>query len=304
MEVAWMSRFKVPSRSQETTEHAEIVSQVNFATNAILKLMADHCSRLPDSQEALPDLLLMKGIENLFRLEKTKHKDGEDNLREALNMRSSSQVYAWLAFSSVFKLGEKISEFSQSDREETEFFARRAIEIDPNNALSLSLCAHVFSFVLNDTEFASDLLDKSLKINPMHAISWDLFSVLHAYIGKPEVGLKCAKWARRIGEYSPYAYFYDASCCINAALTGRHEEAVQFGQHALSVRPNFKPPLRYMIASAGYLDDRRYTKKLVDQLLEREPDFSAREFLSSRHLRLTAEQKTHLDKGFRRAGLS
>jgi tetratricopeptide (TPR) repeat protein len=301
--VEFQAEAPMPYGHMASNANADLISKIHLLSEMLHRAMQRLAERMDwDGREAAR-LLTFVALDDMFSISPERLGRAEAALVQAGAAEASGQNLAWRAYLSTFKLGQKMPRFSEANVAESEALARRALELDGHNPLTLALCAHVFSFVLKDHDHATDLYVKSLRLNPNRALTWDLFSVLHSYVGQPETGLKCAKWAREIGAYSPYSYFYDTSCCMNAALAGHHDEAVAFGIKALNSRPNFSPALRYLVASAGHLRQPDKAAFWAERLLRLEPGFTAEQFLGGQHLRLDRNQTDMLRQGFDMAGV-
>ena len=143
--------------------------------------------------------LTFLALDDMFGISNERLSRAEKLLLQAGKLSPTSQNQAWRAYLATFKVGQRTGYFSTADFDECEMLARRAMELDTSNALTLALCAHVLRICFKNHDFATDLLVKSLTLNPHRALTWDLFAVLHSYTGQPQKGLRCAKWARAIG---------------------------------------------------------------------------------------------------------
>ncbi|MFC3324738.1 hypothetical protein [Mesorhizobium cantuariense] len=300
--VEFQTTIPVATSVSRVRGDAMVLAKVNLTVDMLLKCLQRMSARAQADPAEAARIMIFSAVDDLFGITGDRLVRAEASLRQAMALAPMAQTYAWLAYLSTFKLGQKTVVFSVSDIDEAEALARRALELEPNNALTLALCAHVFSFILHNHDYATDLYVRSLTLNPHRPLTWDLFSVLHSYLGQPEVGFKCARWAATIGAFSPYSYFFDTSCCMNASLSGNHFDAVEFGTRALNARPNFSPALRYLIPSLGHLRAREGASMRLQCLLRAEPDFSTENFLQGQHLQLKKEQLDLLRRGFSLAG--
>lgn len=303
-EIEWQATFPVSNNTSNLERDPGLYSRISWAVEAAVRLFQKYSRNLTSEPNIQAQYLIFSAIDDLFGIDSERLKRAEKDIRRSLELMPHSQTLAWLAYLSTFKVGQNIVRLDQGDIEEIESIACEALTLDSNNPITLALCAHVFNFVLLKQEYAIELFTKSLSINPNRPLTWDLFSVLHCYDGKPEIGLKCAQWARELGSFSPYTYFYDTSCCMNAALGGQHEKAVQYGIRALNAQPKFAPALRYVVTSLGQLRSERDTQMWVEKLIKVDPKFSTDQFLQGRHLHFTSEQIDRLRNGFARAGVN
>lgn len=284
-------------------EDIGLLRAVNNASEVLYALFARADGELRNRPDLQARQLLLSAVDDLFDIGKERLFRAEARIRQSLALAPSSQASAWLAFASTFKVGQKHAELARADVEEVEYLVRRALELDPANSLSLTLCGHVVSYLFRNPEDAAELFVKALALNPNRALTWDLFSVLHSYSGRPDLGLKCAEWARHIGLHSPYGYYFDASCCISASLAGRHDEAVAHGRRALAGRPNFNPVLRFLVSSLGHLKRPGEAQIHLARLRTLEPAFSIGSVLQGDHAPMQARHRDDFLAGLRGAGV-
>jgi tetratricopeptide (TPR) repeat protein len=289
--------------STPISRNPHILSQVNFATDAIQNIYRRTMVLPLDSPEATARLLVLSAIDDMYDLSRERHEQAEARIKKSIELAPSAQAYAWLAYLQTFKVGQCFAPRSPAITEEAERAFRKAMELDPNNSLSLTLCAHVNLFVLNNRDRAEDLVQRSLAINPNRPMSWDIYSVMYAYNGQPDIGIKYANWASSISEYGPYAFFLDTGKCMNYTLAGEFENAVTHGYKALKARPNFLPALRYTAISLGNLGRIEEAGKLARDMRRIDRNISAEAIVGSAFFNLSDEQKAILRIGLKRSGI-
>jgi tetratricopeptide (TPR) repeat protein len=134
-------------------------------------------------------------------------------------------------------------------------------------------------------------------------LAWDLYSVLHAYIGRPKTGLQCALFARHLGAHSLYRYYFDTSCLITASLLGRHEVAIRHGEAVLEDRPGFNSVLRFLTASYSHAGDLPKAEAMRQRLLRVEPSFSIETLRDARYPGLDTSSGQYFLRGLKKAGI-
>ena len=189
---------------------------------------------------------LRSAIQDMFELGAQDLDHAALELRKLLPGKFGAIAGAWLAFLSTFRVGQRFVRDDGPLHEEARFLITRALERDPDNALIKALAGHVHSYLLGNQMKAVELFEQSLRLNPTRALAWDLYSVLHAYMGLPDAGLKAAQFGRHLGALSPYRYYFDTSCLIAASMAGQHEIAVEYGESVLRERPEFNSVLRFL----------------------------------------------------------
>jgi tetratricopeptide (TPR) repeat protein len=199
----------------------------------------------------------------------------ERMLAEAYALDPKSTYLGWLLFVFCTRLGESWVRRSPEFHDQVREHARRAIETDSFNPITLALTAHTYSFFFHEYPYALELLDRAVTINPAQSICWDLRALTLGYLGDVELGYKDAMRARALCGPPPYRYLIDTTCCILSTLNGRFEEGIEHGKRVLAQQPNYMPALRYTAACYGHLGQWAEAARTVDFLRKREPNFSA-----------------------------
>ncbi|PKA44946.1 SARP family transcriptional regulator (plasmid) [Rhizobium sullae] len=212
------------------------------------------------------DGLLIDAVNAIFRLSRGDLDNAERRLEEQIQYQPRSSTFAWLSFIRTFQVGQRFNALDAHLIEEAQVYARKALELDPQNSVSLALVGHVHSFLFGEYDYAANLFEKSIRLNPALPLSWDLYAMLHCYAGQPDKAVAMARWVQELGVYSPHRYYFDTTKCIAAALAGDHAAAIAAGEEALRSRPNFNSLLRYLASSHAHSGDlggaRHYLQRL------------------------------------------
>lgn len=199
-------------------------------------------------------------VDRTFRLTNCDLDEAGQLLDQACDMVETSTVHAWNAFLTAFRL-EKTGRSSNPDLlERADALARRALELDPHNVLTVALVAHVYGFVLRDMDRAGELLfplrDKS-RSNPMLA---DTLAMHLFYIGDFTEATQHAANAVQTGRFNPFRYSFTTSLAMCNLMTGDFGPAIARCKAALAQHPVrgghlYEPTLRTMAAAAGLAGD-------------------------------------------------
>ncbi|MFB9948240.1 SARP family transcriptional regulator [Rhizobium puerariae] len=246
--------------------------------------------------------MLIDAVNAIFRLSRGDLENAERRLQEQIEYQPRPSAFAWLSFIRTFQVGQRFSALDAHVIEEAEAYARKALELDPHNSVSLALVGHVHSFLFREYDYAAGLFEKSIRLNPALPLGWDLYSMLHCYAGQPDKAIAMTRWVQELGVYSPHKYYFDTTKCISAGLAGDHAAAISSGEDALRARPNFNSLLRYLVSShahAGNLDTARH---YLERLETVENGFSINAFRGSGYPLLDTGGGQHLIDGLLKAG--
>lgn len=297
--LVWVESATLDRRAVEAGDAAQVFGLANQAIEEIRRWFELQPSMKPDATRET----LFGAVNAMFRLSRTDLDSAERTLRALIAGNGTPQAHAWLAFLLTFRVGQRFSPDTLATIEEAQQLARRAVERDGNNAVTLALVGHVHSYLFGEYDTASRLFERAIRINPAQVLGWDLYSMLHAYAGQPEKGMALAKWGRHLGAYSPHRYYFDTSLCINAALAGKHDVAIAAGEQALLDRPDFNSLLRYLVSSYAHADDLKTAHRLLDRLSVVEPDFSIGALIDARYPIIQTKGGGDLVAGLLKAGV-
>ncbi|WP_037070803.1 SARP family transcriptional regulator [Rhizobium sp. CF142] len=248
------------------------------------------------------DGLLIDAVNAIFRLSRSDLDNAERRLEEQIQYQPRSSAFAWLSFIRTFQVGQRFNVLDAHLIEEAQAYARKALELDPQNSVSLALVGHVHSFLFCEYDYAANLFEKSIRLNPALPLSWDLYAMLHCYAGQPDKAVAMARWVQELGVYSPHKYYFDTTKCIAAALASDHATAIAAGEEALRARPNFNSLLRYLASSHAHSDDLGGARHYLQRLEAAEGGFSINAFRGSGYPLLNTGGGQILIDGLLKAG--
>ncbi|WP_299212005.1 hypothetical protein [uncultured Tateyamaria sp.] len=200
---------------------------------------------------------LFFAIDRIFRLSNFDLDQAGNLLEEACKHTSASTVYAWNAFLTAFRLEKSGAGSHQALMEQAESYARKALERDPHNALTVALVGHVYGFVLRDKNRAAELLSNfadQAQYQPMLA---DTIAMHCYYMGDFKTARSFAGQAAQLGRFNPFRYSFTTSLAMTSLMCGDLRPAVQYcnaalAQHPVSGGTLYEPTLRTLAAAAGH----------------------------------------------------
>ncbi len=194
-------------------------------------------------------------------------------LCKRLETERSPVVGAWYAFSFANSVGERGRGIDAAFFEQAEHHCARALETGSNNGLVLALTAHVYGFVLRRFEVAAELAEMARKRAPGLALAWDVSAMNAIYTDRVDEGYEFALKATKLGRFSPFKPYFDASLAIGGTLTGRHREAIDTAKGLLQRRPGFLGVMRHMAASLAQTDQLAEAERCIREIRLRDPEF-------------------------------
>jgi len=149
-------------------------------------------------------------------------------------------------------------------------FARRALEVAPDDANVLHKAARALAYFGEDIDAAIALLDRSLKLNPNSARAWMWGGWIRLWAGQPDLAIKHFETSWRL---NPRVARANPLMGIGVAhfFARRFEEAKAALLQSLQEKPNWVPIYRFLAAcyaQMGRLDEAKETVKRLQTLTD------------------------------------
>jgi tetratricopeptide (TPR) repeat protein len=245
---------------------------------------------------------LYTAVHQLFGLSPEGIEDACAILRQFLDGKAySANAEAWLAFTCGVTVGEGHNVHPDLLDAASAHF-EHALDMEPSNALVLALAGHFEGFVRRDFALGRSHLAESRRILPNLAIAWDSTAMNLIYTDELDSGAEAAEIARRLGRYSPYRFWYDASAAIAASLQGRHQDAVRIGTRVLAKRP-FMPVMRHLFASHAEVGNMPEALALYQEIRRHDPAFGTEAMAAPNYAMPSPRSLSLIEGGLRRVGL-
>lgn len=180
--------------------------------------------------------------------------------------------------------------------------ARRAVELDRDDAHILSMATWVESHMARDMDAAGELAARAIAVNPNLAFAWAASGWVNVWIGKPQLALQQFQQARRLSPLDVDQRFVWTGLAHAHFMASEYEEAMVVAVRALQVWRQ-APPLRVAAASAALCGRRAEAKAFMRGLLDVDPTRRISNLADSLGAYRRREDIERLTNGLRLAGL-
>jgi len=184
-----------------------------------------------------------------------------------------AQAHAYLAWWHNLRFGEGRSPEFHEDMRAAEQLSQRAIELDPQDAWSLSVAGHVQSFVRRRFDVAMDLFDQALVANPNCAVAWARSGTTLAYLGQAEEALERVRCAMRLSPFDLNTFAFLTTNGSAAFVAGRNDEAIGWLIKARRHNPGYRASHRMLVAALALAGDLDEARAQAQEFLQTEPGF-------------------------------
>ncbi len=201
------------------------------------------------------------------------------HFRRALELDPNyGQAHAQLGWWHAIRVGQQQATNLQVDRRLALEHSQRAVELDPRDATSLAIAAHLQSYLCKRYAEAQAMFKQALSINPSCTLAWARSASTLAYIGQGEAALAHVQQAIRLSPNDPDRFTFYTTRGTAALVLGRYDEAAAWLGQSHRLNPGFVPSVRLLVAALVLAGERPQAQALAEDLLVLEPSFSVSEF--------------------------
>jgi adenylate cyclase len=157
---------------------------------------------------------------------------------------------------------------------------RRALDLSPDNALSLAIEGYTRCQLLGEADAAHHCIEHAIELNPNEPLGWLYKSVWSAMWGSAASAVAEAEHAAQLSPIDPLKYFFDVILASGQITNGDCEKAAEFAKRSLRANRHHQPALRVLLQAqteSGKLQEAHDTLKL---LLVEIPNLTVSNYLS------------------------
>jgi class 3 adenylate cyclase/TolB-like protein len=223
--------------------------------------------------------LTLQAAELTLRLQRVSFPRAGDLLRQAVARdaayRPARSEAAWWHATCI---DQGWSEDPAADTGAAVSHVQAALALDRDDPHALALAGHVHAWLLRDPRQASGFLERALAVGSACAWSWSFAGLASACAGDGETALSRAAEALRLSPLGPNAGWHQYGMAFACYVSGRYQDAVDWGIRSADRMPGMAANLRTLAASLaaiGHMDEARAYSR---QLLAVDPAFRVEAF--------------------------
>jgi class 3 adenylate cyclase/tetratricopeptide (TPR) repeat protein len=189
-----------------------------------------------------------------------------------------SAAYAWMAKWHVLRVVQGWSADRHTDTLGAQFSVRRALGINAESALALSIDGLVRAYLEKDLAGAGRSYRAALDINPNEPLAWLFSSTLHAYRGEAQAAEATSNRALSLSPLDPMKYFFDSLAATAALANSNWQRSIELANRSLRGNRTHASTWRTLVGAlvmAGRLPEAR---SAAQQLLSIEPGLTVSGF--------------------------
>jgi class 3 adenylate cyclase/tetratricopeptide (TPR) repeat protein len=224
--------------------------------------------------------LLLGGITLMHRLSLSAFSRGQE-LLEAVRERvpRHPDAYAWLAKSHILRVHQGWSEDPHQSASRADDAARRALDLDGDCSLALTMAGMVQVYFKRDLDQGDRLYREALAANPNDALAWLLKGTLHGFRGEGPQALADSRRALALSPIDPLHYYFDALAASAAVSADEYGEAIDLAQRSLRANSLHASTWRVLAIAHSMRGDMQAARAAVERMMLIEPGFTVRRFV-------------------------
>jgi adenylate cyclase len=186
--------------------------------------------------------------------------------------------HAWLAKWHVLRVQQGWAQSVDIQAQLALDCTKRALDIEPNNSLALTVDGLVNTNLLGDLDTGLKRYEHALAENPNESIAWLLFGVLHAFKGEGATAVNATERALKLSPLDPIKYFYDSLAATACNANKNFQLAANLAKRSLRANRMHTSSWRTLAVAYVGLGQIDAAKSAVRSLLELEPDLTVSKF--------------------------
>ncbi len=259
--------------------HAIINETINYVRDRAMPLIEDH-------------KLMIAGVSMMHRQKMKYFLESRKYLEEAARrMPNLSDTHAWLSNWYVLSVLNGFAVNRQQETIKALSESAKALNIDPESSLSLTIDGFVHNNLLKDMSTAEQRYREALNINANESLAWLLRGTLMAFQDDGIAAIRATEKARCLSPIDPFGYYYDSLTSTAHLAAEDYEQALKYANRSLGLNDRHTSTLRAKITALYFLGREDEACTTANTLLLRQPNFKLEEY---RHNHPSAEYKLGL----------
>lgn len=189
---------------------------------------------------------------------------------------------AWLAKWHVLRVVQGLSPDPMGEQREALDHVNRSLDLNPHNALALSIGGLVHGYLLKDLATAGRMYQSALDDNPCEPLAWLFSATRHAYQGDGQQAEEASTMALRLSPIDPLRYFFESLAATAVAGNGNWKRAIELARRSVKSNRTHSSTWRtlaYALVMDGREDEAR---QAATELMRIEPGLRVGHWLRER----------------------
>lgn len=225
--------------------------------------------------------LLLGGIALMHRSSVREFERSRDVLTALVDRHSRVAAgRAWLAKWHVLRIVRGLSDDPHREARVALDLTQRALDTEPDNALTLSIEGLAYTQVFGDFELAEKRLAGAVASNPNESMAWLFKSVLSSMWGSAPDSVNEALFASALSPIDPLRYFFELITASALLANNEYALAIEHANRSIRANRHHAPTYRVLVTAqveSGLMSEARISLK---NLLVEQPGLTVSSYLS------------------------
>lgn len=298
----WSQRFRLDQKALIAGDNAQLEEIVAGINAAIVSREVDRIRIMP-----MPNLetytLLLGAISLLHRFSKDDFFRAQMVLEELINRAPRyAASHAWLANWYTLKIQQGWSEDLSAEAIKAKNASKRALDLDPDNSLSLYVAGLIETNVNKRFDEAENYYARSVASNPSESMAWLLKGAMHAFTDNGKLAVSCCETAVKLSPLDPQAFLYKALLATSYFSARDYEKAIKVGEASLRENRLHASTLRVLACCHWYAGQETEARRYAELVGHVQSDFSISNY-RARHPSAETESGKRVIAAFRALGV-
>lgn len=181
---------------------------------------------------------------------------------------------AWLGRWYNFAVAQGWSRDPVKDRQNAMRTVEDALDMDPANALALTIKALILGYIEKRFDDAQACYTAALDANPNEPLAWLGQSTLNAWVGNAQQAVSSAEMALSLSPFDPMKYYFCTCAAVAMLVDRQYAKSIELASHSLRMNRGLSSTYKTLAQAQilnGNVDAALHT---VQELLRVEPGFS------------------------------
>lgn len=215
----------------------------------------------------------MRGLSEVERWTREANKEALKHFYRAIELdRGFAAAYGMAARCLSQRKTSSWVEDEERERAEAEGLAILAVAFGRDDPVALAAAGIALAFVVGKVREGSELIDRSLAINPGHAAAWMYSSWVNAWSGDADEAVRRVKRAMELSPQDPYVWSMRRAMAFAHFIGKRYEEAIASAGSVTTSPQNAAIGAAAVAASAALLGLDEDARRALQQLRAVEPN--------------------------------
>lgn len=189
---------------------------------------------------------------------------------------------AWLAKWHVLRVVQGLSPDPMGEQREALDHVSRSLDLNPRNALALSIGGLVHSYLLKDMDTAGQMYQTALDDNPCEPLAWLFSATRHAYRGEGAQAEEASAMALRLSPIDPLRYFFESLAATAVAGNGNWKRAIELAQRSVKSNRTHSSTWRTLVYALVMDGREAEAHQAAAELMRIEPGLRVKHWLQER----------------------